>query len=132
MLQVGSEHAEQGPPVFRRHEMHLHVIVDDLLNRGPARLHAEPVAHFLGDHDLPLYSHSMFHGITPCPEYNPADVQRRGIGRRLVERAVDVARERGMEWVHVDYDPELHHFYERCGFQPTPAGLIRVAATVIP
>src|SRR5919197_1011248 len=39
------------------------------------------------------------------------DVRRRGIGRSLVERAVAVARERGMEWVHVDYAPELGEFY---------------------
>ncbi len=68
------------------------------------------------------------HAFLLDPTVQP-NVQRRGIGRRLVERAVDVARARGMEWVHVDYDPELHHFYERCGFQPTPAGLIRVAVT---
>ena len=52
--------------------------------------------------------------------------RRRGIGRTLVERVVAVARERGMEWVHVDYDPELHPFYEACGFEPTDAGLIHL------
>ena len=50
--------------------------------------------------------------------------QRRGLGRQLVEQAVEKVRQRGMEWVHVDYDPELRHFYDRCGFQPTEAGLI--------
>src|SRR6266542_3931560 len=49
------------------------------------------------------------------------EFRRRGIGRTLVERVVAVARERGMEWVHVDYDPELHPFYEACGFEPTDA-----------
>lgn len=52
--------------------------------------------------------------------------QRRGIGRRLVAAAVDVAQQRGIEWVHVDYEPHLDAFYRACGFQPTLAGLIRL------
>lgn len=54
------------------------------------------------------------------------DFRRRGIGRALVARAVAVARDRGMEWVHVDYEPQLRPFYEACGFMPTDAGLIRL------
>jgi GNAT superfamily N-acetyltransferase len=54
------------------------------------------------------------------------DHQRRGIGRRLVERAAEVARRSGVEWLHVDYEPGLEGFYARCGFRPTPAGLIRL------
>lgn len=65
------------------------------------------------------------HGFLLEPTVHP-DFRRRGIGRALVERAVKVARERGMEWVHVDYEPHLHDFYQACGFVPTPAGLIRL------
>jgi ribosomal protein S18 acetylase RimI-like enzyme len=54
------------------------------------------------------------------------DVQRRGIGERLVREAVEAARARGIEWVHVDYEPHLKGFYERCGFRDTDAGLIRL------
>ena len=54
------------------------------------------------------------------------DVQRQGIGRRLVRRAAEVARERGVEWLHVDFDPHLRGFYERCGFLPTEAGLLNL------
>ena len=54
------------------------------------------------------------------------DYRRRGIGRELVARLVAVARERGLEWVHVDYSPELAPFYAACGFEPTDAGLIRL------
>jgi GNAT superfamily N-acetyltransferase len=53
------------------------------------------------------------------------DHQRRGIGRRLVERAVEVAERSGVEWLHVDYEPALEGFYARCGFRVTPAGLLR-------
>jgi GNAT superfamily N-acetyltransferase len=51
------------------------------------------------------------------------DWQRRGIGRELVQEAVRVAAERGMHWLHVDYEPHLEHFYLSCGFEPTLAGL---------
>lgn len=50
--------------------------------------------------------------------------QRRGIGRELVRRVADAARERGAEWLHVDYEPQLAAFYTACGFRSTNAGLI--------
>jgi len=40
--------------------------------------------------------------------------------------AVRVARERGAEWLHVDFEPHLEGFYRACGFRPTEAGLIRL------
>ena len=65
------------------------------------------------------------HAFLLEPTVHP-DFRRRGIGRSLVERAVAVARERGLEWVHVDYKPHLRDFYRACGFTPTDAGLIRL------
>ncbi len=42
---------------------------------------------------------------------------RGGIGRRLVEEAIEACRGRG-EWLHVDAAEELMTgFYQRCGFQ---------------
>lgn len=53
------------------------------------------------------------------------DLQGRGIGADLVRAAAAEARAAGCEWLHVDFEPHLEHFYlERCGFRPTPAGLI--------
>ena len=52
--------------------------------------------------------------------------RRQGIGRELVRRAAAAARERGMEWLHVDYEPHLDGFYRGCGFEPTLAGLMRL------
>ena len=60
-----------------------------------------------------------------------ADFQRRGIATMLVRRAAEVARERGAEWLHVDFEPHLEAFYRGCGFRPTQAGLIALRSTDI-
>lgn len=52
------------------------------------------------------------------------DLQRRGIGRELVQQAVLAAQQRGLKWVHVDFEPHLRDFYRQCGFRPTEAGLL--------
>lgn len=54
--------------------------------------------------------------------------RRRGIGQTLVERAIAEAMVRGVEWVHVDYEPHLDGFYRGCGFTPTAAGLVHCRA----
>jgi GNAT superfamily N-acetyltransferase len=50
----------------------------------------------------------------------------RRIGLELVKRAVAEAEKRGLEWVHVDFEPHLQKFYEQCGFRHTAAGLIHL------
>lgn len=55
------------------------------------------------------------------------DHQRHGIGGGLVRAAVAEARRAGCEWLHVDYEPHLDHFYrDDCGFSPTAAGLLHL------
>ena len=52
------------------------------------------------------------------------DWRRRGIGRRIVEEAIDACRGHG-EWLHVDADDELMRgLYGPCGFVATPAGVL--------
>jgi GNAT superfamily N-acetyltransferase len=53
-------------------------------------------------------------------------LQRRGVGTALVRAAAAAARERGIVWLHVDYEPHLEPFYRACGFVPTLAGLLRL------
>lgn len=65
------------------------------------------------------------HAFLLDPTVHP-DVRRQGLGKRLVLRAIEVARERGGQWLHVDYEPHLEGFYRACGFTPTLAGLIRL------
>lgn len=55
-----------------------------------------------------------------------AEFQRQGIALRLLERAGELARERGAEWLHVDFEPRLEGLYRRAGFGPTAAGLKRL------
>ena len=57
------------------------------------------------------------------------DLQRQGIGRRLVEVLVAEVTAAGCEWLHVDYEPHLDGFYRGCGFGPTAAGLLRLRST---
>ena len=53
--------------------------------------------------------------------------RRAGVGRELVRRAADAARAAGCDWLHVDHEPHLGPFYARCGFSPTPAGLLALS-----
>ncbi|CAN7342560.1 GNAT family N-acetyltransferase [Rhizobium rhizogenes] len=54
------------------------------------------------------------------------EFRRQGIATSLVERATKVARERGAEWLHVDFEPHLAGFYRNLGFRATEAGLIKL------
>lgn len=54
------------------------------------------------------------------------DCQRQGIASRVVRRAAQLARARGAEWLHVDFEPHLESFYAGCGFRPSKAGLIQL------
>ena len=53
-------------------------------------------------------------------------LRRQGIALRLVQRAGEVAQQRGAQWLHVDFEPHLEGFYRQCGFGPTAAGLMRL------
>lgn len=68
-------------------------------------------------------AHAFLLDTTVHPEF-----RRRGIGASLVRCAVEEARELGAEWLHVDHEPAYAEFYRRCGFRPTPAGLIELQA----
>ena len=60
-----------------------------------------------------------------------SDCRRRGIGLQLVRHAEELARKRGLEWLHVDFDRELEAFYRKCGFRESRAGLINLRETEI-
>jgi GNAT superfamily N-acetyltransferase len=63
------------------------------------------------------------HGFILDTTVHP-EMRRRGIGRQLVLRAATEARDRNVEWLHVDFEPHLRGFYDLCGFRPTEAGLL--------
>lgn len=66
------------------------------------------------------------HGFILDTTVHP-EMRRRGIGRTLVLRAAAEARDRRVEWLHVDFEPHLRSFYHRCGFRATEAGLMHLA-----
>lgn len=54
-------------------------------------------------------------------------VSTKWVGLRLVREAAAVACERGIHWLHVDYEPYLEAFYRDCGVQTdTGAGLMEL------
>lgn len=55
------------------------------------------------------------------------DYRDYGIGQSMVEKAIAAARSRGIEKVHVDFEPHLRDFYLSCGFRPTDAGILTIA-----
>ncbi len=55
------------------------------------------------------------------------DTQRGGVGTALVREAAAMSRERGAEWLHVDFEDDLEPFYRACGFRSAMAGLIDLA-----
>jgi ribosomal protein S18 acetylase RimI-like enzyme len=63
------------------------------------------------------------HGFILDTTVHP-DFRLRGIGRHLVCEAINIGREKGLIWLHVDYEDGLRDFYEECGFEPTNAGLL--------
>ena len=53
--------------------------------------------------------------------------RRQGIATKMVAMAVTEARKAGCEWLHVDFEDDLRHFYfDKCGFKPAEAGVIRL------
>jgi GNAT superfamily N-acetyltransferase len=44
------------------------------------------------------------------------DLWRSGVGRLLVQRAMDYGRANGAEWLNVVGNPHAEGFYEACGF----------------
>ncbi len=65
------------------------------------------------------------HAFVLEPTVHP-EFRRRGVGLQLVKQAAAVAKERGMKWLHVDFEPHLQEFYDKCGFRDTRAGLINL------
>jgi ribosomal protein S18 acetylase RimI-like enzyme len=63
--------------------------------------------------------HAFILDITVHPKF-----RRQGVGVELVKQVAEVARSRGVKWLHVDYEPHLKSFYRKCGFRHTEAGLM--------
>ncbi|HEV7657373.1 MAG TPA: GNAT family N-acetyltransferase [Mycobacteriales bacterium] len=109
MADAWPDHARMDPEVLRRHSAGWVCAYDGDRLVGFVNVAWDGATHF------------FLLDTTVAPAY-----QRHGIGAAMVEHAVALSRSRGGEWLHVDYEDELIPFYERCGFHPTPAGLIQL------
>jgi GNAT superfamily N-acetyltransferase len=109
MADAWPDHARMDPDVLRRHSAGWVCGYDGDRLVGFVNVAWDGATHF------------FLLDTTVAPSH-----QRRGIGAALVAAAVTLAEERGGDWLHVDYEEELAGFYARCGFRPTPAGLIQL------
>jgi ribosomal protein S18 acetylase RimI-like enzyme len=50
-------------------------------------------------------------------------LQRQGIGKALVGKAITHIQEHGISIIHVDFEPETTVFYESCGFRVGLGGI---------
>jgi GNAT superfamily N-acetyltransferase len=65
------------------------------------------------------------HGFLLDPTVSSA-LRRKGIGKALVSATVTEARKRGIEWLHVDFEPRLESFCLGCGFAPSKVGILNL------
>lgn len=65
--------------------------------------------------------HGFLTDVCVLPDYRD-----HGVGQSLVEAILSVARKRGLEKIHTDFDPYLKKFYLSCGFKPVEAGILNV------
>ncbi|SDG74208.1 GNAT family N-acetyltransferase [Pelagibacterium luteolum] len=65
--------------------------------------------------------HAFLVDVCVHPDYRDG-----GIGQSMVDKAIEVARKRGVEKIHVDFEPHLRDFYLSCGFTPTDAGVLTI------
>jgi GNAT superfamily N-acetyltransferase len=65
------------------------------------------------------------HGFVLDTTVHP-DHQRSGLGSALLREAAAAAREAGLEWLHVDYEPALEGFYKKSGFSESKAALMHL------
>jgi len=112
----------------------------DLLAEHQA-LHEDGAVHLLAaldGHDVGLLT---IERASPVPRLCPKDqpyigptatmpeARRRGVGRALVDAALDWAHAHGFGWISVDFDapnPRSRPFWLGNGFQPTGYGLLRL------
>lgn len=51
------------------------------------------------------------------------DYRNRGIGAELLRLVSEASKEKGIEWLHVDFEAKHATFYKKAGFRHTEAGV---------
>ena len=65
------------------------------------------------------------HGFVLDTTVHP-DFRRQGIGLSLLRAAARAAAEYELEWLHVDFVPEVAPLYRKAGYRNTEAGLLEL------
>ncbi|MER8235662.1 GNAT family N-acetyltransferase [Streptomyces sp. NPDC094049] len=97
-----------------------------VLARSLLRVTARPSGRLVGYADV--IGDGGAHAFPLDTTVHPG-VRRTGLGTALVRAAAEAARRRGAHRLHVDFEPHLTGFHQRCGFRPTAAGLIDLTGT---
>lgn len=63
--------------------------------------------------------HGFVLDTTTHPHY-----QRQGVGHKLLKHAIEIAKQKGLKWLHADFESHLLGFYRQAGFRHTESGLI--------
>ena len=82
----------------------------------------DPVGHLIGW--CAILSDGVRHAVLIDVMVHPI-LQRQGIGRRIVKRAVEYIKSQGINIIHVDFLPEHTRFYETCGFRVGLGGICK-------
>ena len=67
--------------------------------------------------------HAVLLDVIVHPSY-----QRKGVGKALVETAVEHIKAHSITIIHVDFEPETTAFYKACGFQVGLGGIIELSS----
>lgn len=63
--------------------------------------------------------HAFIVDLSVHPTY-----RRQGVALAMLQKALDVCRSNGYEWIHLDFNEGLTPLYEKAGFKIGPAGII--------
>jgi GNAT superfamily N-acetyltransferase len=70
------------------------------------------------------------HGFVLDTTVHP-DLRRQGIALSLLQEAARAASDQGLEWLHVDFVPELERLYREAGYRHTKAGLLALGVGAV-
>ena len=69
-----------------------------------------------------ILSDGVRHAVLLDVIFHPS-LQRQGVGKVLVAKAIEYVKAHNVTIIHVDFEPETRTFYEHCGFRTGLGGI---------